>query len=69
MEEASDGRFDVLARAIDDAGWRPAVDCEEAAALRALEASGWVELKVKRKRYLITVTSEGILRHYLWSDG
>ena len=60
-----DERRAVLARLIEEP-WRPPVDSDVAAVLVSLQESGWVELNKKRRHYECEVTSEGLLKHYLW---
>ena len=61
-----DERRAVLARLIEEPDWKPPVDSDVAAVLVSLQESGWVELNKKRRHYDCEVTSEGLLKHYLW---
>lgn len=63
---SNDERRATLARAVNEPDWKPAVGGDEAEMLESLEASGWVELKKKRGQFMVTVTSQGMLRHFLW---
>lgn len=51
---------------MNEPDWKPAVGGDEAEMLESLEASGWVELKKKRGQFMVTVTTQGMLRHFLW---
>lgn len=62
----TDERRIVLARAINETDWRPKLDCQQREVLLSLEESGWVVLTKRRRHYEVEVTSEGLLRHYLW---